>query len=103
MWRLWLNPFLLSLLLVSLLVGCGRGPQSAESDHQDWVTAARLTQHDAYTLQFKLYHAGIPHEFDQNAERTLLRVPAAYLEKTTNIVFAHTKSSSQPRRSSVIE
>ena len=82
-------PFVATLFFTLLLVGCGRTTPSA-SDHHDWVTAASLTAHDAYTLQFKLNQAGIPHDFDQSTERTLLRVPAAYFARATNLVFLHT-------------
>jgi hypothetical protein len=52
----------------------------------NWVEVARLTDRDAYPLKFKLYHAHIPHDFEQTNARTIPPVPEEFRGEAARLI-----------------
>jgi hypothetical protein len=79
--------------LVALGTGCGRESAPSATNRPNWVVAANLTDHQAYTLQFKLYHAQIPHNFEQTNAGYIVRVPDEFRAQALKLIQAHTNSA----------
>ena|SRR5437764_1437045 len=88
-----LTPFLAAAGLLFLGVGCGREASPSTAKGTNWVNVASVTDHDAFTLQFKLYHAHIPHSFEQTNGRAIVRVSEEFRAQAARLILAHTNSA----------
>jgi hypothetical protein len=81
-------PLALMSFAVVFLSGCGQ--HASTRDQKDWVAVASLGQHEAYTLQFQLYHASIPHRFEGSYT---LFVPPARRADAIGLLATYTNQS----------